>query len=134
VWRVVIPLGVVVGWVLAASAAPTAGRVGEPAHSGAVIAIDAHRVTLEEMGRWAPREVGKHRLTVAVTPGTRIELVSRQAKAPAGQWPGGYVETPGAVTDIHPGDFVTVRTAQHGRQTVADTIELVRPSAAAALN
>jgi hypothetical protein len=118
----------VLGMVLAAAPALAAEEV--EAHSGILTAIDPahHTLTLSEMGPWRGPVTARTTRSIAITPGTGIELVRRSTNPAAGGWPGGYDESPLTPAQLHPGDFATVKVAGQGRQATAVSIEVVRPS------
>lgn len=55
-----------------------------------------------------------------------MALVQRCTTPPPGGWPGGYVEAPLAVSEIRPGDFVSVTVARHDGRITARSIDVVR--------
>ena len=100
-----------------------------PAHSGRIADIQpaAATLVLEEMGPWKRAGTRPTSLTLVVTPRTTVEMIHRSAVSPAG-WHGGYVGTPVHISALHRGDFVTVHVARRGRELVAASIDIVRPS------
>jgi hypothetical protein len=115
----------------AALAGAPARAAGTASHSGILTAIDPARgtLTLQEMGSWKGPATKPISWSIALTPRTTIELVRRSHVASDGGWPRGYVESPLKAVDLHRGEFATVSTVQHGRQLVAVSIQVVRPSA-----
>ncbi len=116
-WRIVLAVFLAATW-----ATSTAYAADETAHSGRLVAVSDHELTLEVMGPWAPHHTTVHRLSVAVTAATKIERVARTTKAVAGAWAGSFASTPLAVSDLHPGDYATVKVSQEGHRLVADSI------------
>jgi hypothetical protein len=99
-------------------------------HSGLLTMIDSARQTLtpSEMGPWTGLDTRPIMRSIPLTPATQVHLVRRSQEAMGGGWPGGYVESRLKVTEVHPGDFATVRVARHGRKLSAVSIDVVRPS------
>jgi hypothetical protein len=119
--------------VLAAGPAGAVTAGGPPPaarHSGVVTSIDPARnaLTLQELGPWSGPATKPITLSVKLTPRTTIELARRAPTGPAGGWPGGFVASPLNVADVHPGDFATVAVVRRGRQLVATSVDVVRPS------
>ena len=65
---------------------------------------------------------------MTVTPATKVALVRRSTEPVTGGWPGTYVESPLTFVVLHPGDFVDVRVTRHGKQLIAESIDVVWPS------
>lgn len=96
------------------------------AHSGILTAIDpVHRtVTLSELGPWTGPTAARTMRTLAIAPDAKIELVQR-SKTTSGGWPGGFRESPLAVTQLRPGQFATLRVVHQGGQPTVESIEVV---------
>jgi hypothetical protein len=106
--------------------------MAESRHSGTVTALGARGETIEidELGPSRSAEPASTRLTVALTPRTKVELAVRtdqNRRVATADWPGGYRETPASAQDIRPGDFVTVITEERDGRTVATNVSVVRP-------
>ena len=103
---------------------------GVETHSGILTAIDParHTVTLSEMGPWTGPMTARTTRTIAVSPGTRIELVQRAPKPSGGGWPGGYGESPLAAAQLRPGEFATIQVTGRGHPAIALSIEVVGPT------
>ena len=91
-------------------------------HSGTIVSIagDGQSFVLAEVGRWQGRDgrtVLTH-LTISLTPGTQLSLVSRSAHAASG-FPGDFVETPVPRLWLDVGDHVTVDCLHDGSRLVA---------------
>jgi hypothetical protein len=99
-------------------------------HSGTVAAIDLgrHALTLEEEGPWTGPAIGMVKQSINLTPDTRLELMQRSTGSTPGGWPGGYAGSTLAPTQLHVGDFATAKVMRRGRQAVAVSIDVVRPS------
>ena len=105
-------------------------------HSGTVTTVGAHgdAITIDELGPSRSAEPASTRLTIALTPDTKVELAARNGNhgpVDPADWPGGYRETPAAAADIRPGDFVTVTTEERHGRLVATNVSVVRPEAEA---
>ena len=100
-------------------------------HSGSVGAVDLQRytVTVEEMGPWRGPASRPASRAIRFTPETAVALVQRSTTPPPGGWPRGYVEAPLAVSEIRPGDFVSVTVARHAGRITARSIAVGRPPA-----
>lgn len=117
---------VLTGMVLASS---TAHGAAETRHSGTIARLSANgrTITLEEMGPWTAGGHARDELSIALEPSTKIELVARSKQAAAGQWPGGFTETPLAPSDLRAGDYVTVAAEPNHGRVVALSITVIRP-------
>lgn len=125
----VATLVLMLGILLAAG--PTwAGTVAK--HSGEVVSEDLarHTITLEEMGPWHGPGTKPIRHVVHLTDGTKVELVTRAADGHA-PWPGGFTERPLRISGLRTGDYVTVAAEKAGKQMVAASVEVVRPTSTA---
>ena len=107
-----------------------ARAAGTETHSGDVEAVDLerHTVTLAEMGPWRAPGTAPMRRSIHFTPETAVTLVRRSATPAPGGWPGGYAESPLAITAVRPGDFVSVTVTRHDGRVTARSIEVVRPA------
>ena len=129
---------VAIGLLVAGLLVPGAGRAAterthavarhEAKHSGRIVAIDrrAGTIEVEELGAQG-RSV---RRTMELLPDTKIARVARSTDAAPGQWPGGFRETPLAATELAPGEFATVTTAQRAGRLAAVEITVVSPTPA----
>ncbi len=123
-WRIVLAVFLTATW-----ATSTAHAADESTHSGRLGAVSDHELTLEVMGPWAPHRATIHRLAIAIAPATKVDRVARTTKAAGGAWPGSFASTAVAVSDLHPGDYVTVRASRDGRRLVADSIVVMARTA-----
>jgi hypothetical protein len=107
-----------------------AWAAGSETHSGdvGVVDLERHTVTLAEMGPWRGPGTAPTRRSIRFTPETAVTLVRRSATPAPGGWPGGYAESPLAMTAVRPGDFVSVTVARHAGRVTARSIEVVRPA------
>jgi hypothetical protein len=107
-----------------------AWAAGAETHSGSVGAVDLerHTLTVEEMGPWRGPASRPASRSIRFTPETVVTLVQRSTTPPPEGWPGGYVEAPLAVSEIRPGDFVSVTVARHEGRITARSIDVVRPT------
>ena len=94
--------GLMVAMLLAVPAAAADARV-----SGLVVDVRPGQVVLEEQGPWSGPGTGIVRHTIELTPRTVVRFVR-----PTGQWDDnatpGYDVSAGELTQLRPGDFVTV--------------------------
>lgn len=114
----------------AALTAAPALAVGTETHSGTLTAIDpsTQTLTLEEMGPWRGPGTGLIAWRIVLSPATKVELIRRSKQPVDGGWPGGYVDSPLTPTQLHPGDFATIRVTRRGRERTATSIDVVRAS------
>jgi hypothetical protein len=96
--------------------------------SGTVASINrpAHTITLDEMGPWHGPTTPTTRHSIAFTPSTRVELITRTKHPAVGGWPGGYVDSSLGAADVRPGDFVTITLAHENGRAVATSIDVVK--------
>jgi hypothetical protein len=103
----------------ALAAAPTAGDGVR--HSGRVLEVrDGGRaLVLEEMGPWLGPNTGLQTRTFVLGPASTVRRLT-----PTGTWESdtspGYAVRPGTLTEIRPGDFVTVTVDDEGRVATID--------------
>jgi hypothetical protein len=122
---------VLVALAMTAAMAITAWGQEQQRYSGLVVSVapDAHTITVEEMGPWTGPDTAPQRQIVTLTSQTRIELASRSETASiTGGWPGDFRTSTLEVTDLRPGDFATVTATKAGRDILASSIAVVRPS------
>ncbi len=103
----------------------------ESRYSGTILAVDAsgRSITLEELGA-GPRGKRKNEIiarSIALTPATKILLVTRVGESQALDWPGGFKETPLATADLHTGDYATVLAESKAGRLVATSVQVMRP-------
>jgi hypothetical protein len=98
-------------------------------HSGVILTIapGAATITMEEIGIGIQSGNQVIRWVVELTPRTTIEMVAREAAAPA-QWPGGYRGSPVGATALRAGDFATVEGEPRQDRLVASAITVIRPA------
>lgn len=129
---------VLIGLLLAGLFVPGAGRAATAGahagarhaatkHSGRIVAMrqGARTIELEELGA----QGRSLRRTIELLPDTKIALVARSREVAPGRWPGGFTETPLAATELAPGEFVTVTTAQRAGRLAAVEITVVSSAA-----
>lgn len=116
--------------LVAISLAVSAQAADEVKHSGRIVSIqaDGPSITLEEIGPWDGRQAWATEVSIVVTPATEIKGVTRSSTRDPGGWRGGFMESPMVISDLRPGDFVTVSVRKHGQSVAADSIEVLRPS------
>ena len=121
---------------LSAAAAASDGRTRpasnaeeEVRHSGIITDLAAKDTsfTFEEIVTWTGPGTGRVKRSVALTPQTSVQLVTRDEEPSRTAMPG-YKETPLRPSDLRPGEFVTVTTAPRQDRVVAVSVEVVRPS------
>lgn len=107
-----------------------AGAAGAETHSGSVRAVDLqrHTLTVEEMGPWRGPASRPASRSIRFTPETAVTLMQRSTTPPPEGWPGGYVVAPLAVSEIRPGDFVSLTVARPDGRIAARSIDVVRPT------
>jgi hypothetical protein len=118
-------LGLLFGILLAAFPA----RAGEAArHSGLLVAVSPAQgtVTLDEIGAWYPGAPDVRRV-VALTPLTRVVLVSRAPGRARDGWPGGFNDAPLLSSALRAGDYANMTVAARDGQLVAISITVIRP-------
>jgi len=91
-----------------------------------VIGIEGTRISIGEMGRWLGPEAKPMRHAFRVTSATRVERVGRTAQGSDG-WSWSYVSRPEELSDLHPGDYVTVTVDPAERRNAAIVVEVVGP-------
>ena len=99
---------------------------GEVRHSGTVVRVDpeARRLQMREMVTWTGPGTGIVERSVTLTPDTAMQLVTRDDDFDRASMPG-FEESPIALREIRPGDFVTVTLRRDS--PVAVSLEVVRP-------
>jgi hypothetical protein len=80
------------------------------------------------MGPWSRRTTAETLRTLAIAPDARIELVQRSDTPTPGGWPGGFRESSLAPSQLHPGEFATLRLVHRGRTRMIESIEVVAPA------
>ena len=94
--------GLIVAILLAVPAVAADGKV-----SGVVVDVRPGQLVLEEQGPWTGPGTGVVRHTIELTPRTVVRFVR-----PTGQWEDnatpGYEVSAGELSQLRPGDFVTV--------------------------
>jgi len=113
------------GGVVIASPALAAGTA---LHAGTIVSENMNRdtITIEEMGPWHGPGTRPTRHEFHLTPGTTIELATRESEP--GGFQGAFVDHPLKVTDLRRGDYATVTVTREGGKAVATKIEVVRPN------
>jgi len=122
----------VLGVFLAAS--PTwAGTIVR--HTGDLVSEDMarHTITLDEMEPWHGPGTKPSRHVFHITDGTKAELLTHATNGKA-DWPGGFTERSLQLSDLRPGEYVTVVVEQEGKQVAATRVEVVRPTSTAAVS
>jgi hypothetical protein len=99
-------------------------------HSGILTAIDLehHMLTLSEMGPWKGSMTARTTQTMTISPDAKVEIVQRAKSAPAGGWAGDFRESPLAVSQLHPGQFATVKLTRRAGKPTVESIEVVSPT------
>jgi hypothetical protein len=108
---------------------PLAGAK-EAKHSGAVVAVadDGRGFTLEVLGPGRSADANRVEHPVALTPETKVAVVTRSPQADPQGWRGNFVASPATAADIKPGAFVTVTVETRDGRMVARAVEILRPS------
>jgi hypothetical protein len=114
-----------VGSMFLFTAAP-AGAAALERHAGVVTAVEGGQITIDEMGPWLGPGTKPVRRVFEVTASTTIERIERARKGSQG-WAWGYVSRPLEVSDIRPGDWVTVTIDREKRGQVVVEVEALRP-------
>ncbi|HTY78166.1 MAG TPA: hypothetical protein VMI34_10145 [Candidatus Bathyarchaeia archaeon] len=109
------------GWLFLAA---SGGAAPIEKHAGVVTAIDARQITISEMGPWRGPETKPVNHTFRLTPATKIVRVERTPEGSQG-WPWSYASRPLGLSDLLPGDYVTVTAEPDGRRGVAVEVEAV---------
>jgi len=100
-------------------------------HSGRVVDVRPDgKLTLEEMGPWKGPGVGLARRTFDLAPNTAVQEIRAKGTWDPNDAMPGYDVRPVDLTQIKPGDFVTVITGGD-RRPVAVTLDVVRIEATA---
>jgi len=99
-------------------------------HSGILTAIDPahHTLTLSEMGPWRGPTTARTVQTMTIPPDAKVELVQRAKSASAGGWAGGFRESPLPVSQLHPGEFATLKLTRRAGKLTIESIEVVSPT------
>ena len=99
-------------------------------HSGVLTTIDPthHMLTLSEMGPWKGSMTARTIQTMTISPDAKVEIVQRAKSAPAGGWAGGFRESPLAVSQLHPGQFATLKLTRRAGKPTIESIEVVSPT------
>lgn len=97
-------------------------------HSGRIAEVGASAIALEEVVQWTGPGTGAVRRSFDLLPATTIEVVERSADVAPGGWPGSFRATSLALSDLRPGDYVTVAVEHRGRRAVARSVTAVRPA------
>jgi hypothetical protein len=105
---------------------PTGWASAMEQHSGVVVAVDETQITIDEMGPWHGPATEPMRHVFRLTDGTSIALAERTREGSDG-WPWAFNDQPAQLSDLRPGDFVTVTTEPRGRRTVALRVLIVAP-------
>jgi hypothetical protein len=121
-------IGLVLGLAPAAYAADQ-GRHGEIRHSGTIVEVGPQErmLTMEEMVAWTGPGTGIVKRSVALTADTSINLVKRSDDPNPKAFPG-WESSVLKLSDLHPGDFITITTNRQQDRVVAVAIEVVRPT------
>jgi len=97
-------------------------------HSGRIVEVRPDgKLVLEEMGPWKGPGTGLVRHTFDLAPNTAVGEVRAKATWEPNDVMPGYEVRPLDLTQIKPGDFVTVTTG--GDRRAAATLDVVRPEA-----
>ena len=108
-------------------AGPALAAEGER-HSGRIVEVRPDgKLVLEEMGPWKGPGTGLVRHTFDLAPNTAVGEVRAKATWEPNDVMPGYEVRPLDLTQIKPGDFVTVITG--GDRRAAATLDVVRPEA-----
>jgi hypothetical protein len=105
---------------------PSGWAAAAERHSGAVVAVDEDRITIDEMGPWHGPNTQPIRRTYSWNSGTRIAQAERASEG-VGGWQWGFSDQPAKASDLHVGDFVTVTTEPRGERSVAVEVLVVWP-------
>ena len=116
---------VLVAAALVVTAVATRAAAAEK-HVGMVTDVVGNRLTIEEMGPWRSPETVPVPRTFILTGSTTISRVQRTPEGSEG-WAWNYVSRPATVSDIQPGDVVTVSVDPASRQSVALDVQALRP-------
>lgn len=103
----------------------------EVRHSGTVARVDPARgmLTFQELVSWTGPGTGVVERTVKVADTTDVRLVVRDETSASPTEIPGFRKEPLKLSELQPGDFVTVTTPRD--RPVATTVEVVRPQASA---
>jgi len=113
----------VLAWFLAA--APAWAAAPEK-HSGVVTGVEGTQITIEEMGPWRGPETKAMRRAFQLTSATKVERVERTPQGSEG-WSWSYVSRPLELSELRPGDYVTVTVDLEERRNAAIEVQAVRP-------
>ena len=109
------------GWLFIAATA--AGAAAVEKHVGVVTAITGPQITIEEMGPWLGPYTRPTAHTFQLTSETKIVRVERTPEGSQG-WPWSYTSRPLGLSELAPGDYVTV-TVEPGNRRAAIEVESV---------
>lgn len=129
--RLIAGMAIAVACVAALATPIAAGE----RHSGKVVAVDVVRgssgtIVIDEMGPWR-MEKGVTKLTrhsIIVNPSTKITSYIRVSVP--GRYQGDFLEVPFELSDVAPGDFVTVEFQRVGRLLVGSRIDVAEHASA----
>lgn len=121
-WRLAFALVAAALWVVPAYAAAAK-------HSGDLVRVKSDALTVQEMGPWSPKRQITLTRTFDLTPATKVELVTRAKTVAGGAWAGGFAKSPLPVSDLKPGDYVTVTASKEGKKLIAESVQVIRPTA-----
>ena len=111
------------------TAAPLGAAVLEK-HAGVLVGVEGEQITIEEMGPWLGPDTRPMRRAFLLTSATKIDRVERVPEGSDG-WPWSYVSRPEELTDLRPGDYVTVTVDPDGRRNevanIAIEVQALRP-------
>jgi hypothetical protein len=113
---------IVAGWFLAAAM----GVMALERHAGLVVEVQGQEITIEEMGPWLGPDTKPVRRAFQLTATTKVARVEREPEGSQG-WRKSYVTRPAELSDLRPGDYVTVTIDPRESRNVAIEVQAVRP-------